>query len=237
MDVFKDTIIKLEEKPKMDNQINFFTVQDIMDEQEKGIPIDPNKTYDPLHFWEDFGDKYYKSFTKMQDVQKNLAWIVHKLGTLKIDTLLDVGCSFCRLEPFIIDAKSAKEVTGVDSSSKQLECANEYLKDYPQKDKIKTVNASVKHLPFENESFDCVITHELLMHLHPIKVWLAIKEMARVSKKYLLFVERFVYVGEHPQPHIWTHDYTKLINESALTIMESKLIGNGQIGIIMRKNR
>ena len=220
----------------MENQVNFFTVQDIWDEQEKGIAIDPTKTYDPLHFWEDYGDKYYKGFKKMQDVQKNLAWILHKLTTLKIDNLLDVGCSFCRLEPFIIDGKGAKEVTGVDISQKQLDCSVEYLKEYPGKDKIKVVNASVKRLPFESNSFDCVLTHEMLMHMHPGKIWLALRELSRVSKKYIMLIERFVYLGEHPQPHIWTHDYHKLAGDSALTILESKLIGNGEVGIILRKN-
>lgn len=219
----------------MENQVNFFTVQDMWDEMDKQIPIDCTKVYDPLLFWEDFGDKYFKSFKKMPDIQRNLAWSLHKLGILKVDTLLDVGCGFCRLDPFFIDGNAVKEITAVDFSPKQLACAEEYLKEFPKKDKIHIINASVKKLSFENNSFDCVYASEVLQHIPPQGIYTAIREMARVAKKYVVMVERFVYDGEHPQPHLWSHNYTKLGSECGLKLVESKLIGNGILGMIWKK--
>lgn len=219
----------------MENQINLFTVQDIWDEQDKQIPCDVTKKYDPLHFWEDYGEKYFKGFKRPQDIQKNLAWILHKLVSLKIDNLLDVGCSFCRLDPFFIDGKAVKEITAIDFSPKQLSCAEEYLKDYPNKDKIKIQNMSVKNLQFPDNTFDCVLSNECLQHLHLPSIQYAVREIFRVTKKYFVLVERFVFDEEHPQPHVWSHNYTKILTDCGFKILDAKLIGNGVIGMIVKK--
>ena len=218
-----------------ENQVNLFTINDIWEETDKQIPLDCTKTYDPLHFWEDYGDKYFKGFKNMTDIQRNVPYILHKVTSLKVDNLLDVGCGFCRLEPFLIDAKAVKEITSVDFSSKQIESAESYLKDYPTKDKIKLVKDSAKHLPFKENEFDCVLSVECLQHMHLPSVRYALHEMRRVSRKFVVLVERFVYEGEHAQPHLWSHNYVKLAGECGLKVLESKLIGNGIIATILRK--
>ena len=224
----------------MENQINLFTVQDIWDEQDKQIPIDCRKKYDPLHFWEDFGEKYLNLFNAKDpkikfDIQRNLGWILHKVRGLEIKTLLDVGCGFCRLEPFLLDGNAIEEATCIDISAKQIACVDVYLKDYPKRDKIKIVQASVKNLPFESNSFDCVLSSECFQHLHLPSVRAAFANIAKVSKKYLVVVERFVFEGEHPQPYLWSHNYIKLATDFGFKVLESKLIANGVMGIILEK--
>ena len=218
----------------MENQINFFTIQDVFDEIDKGQVIDQTKVYDPLHFWEDYGDKYFKSFKRMQDIQINLSWVVQILTSLKPESLLDVGCGFGRLEPFFIDAGVVDKVTGVDFSQKQLDSAVEYLKTYPKREKITLSKASAKNLPFKDKSFDIVLTSELFTHVPPNKVRNAFISLSRVAKKYIVCVERFVFPGEHPYPHIWTHDYVKQVGDWGITILQMKMIGNGMVGMILQ---
>lgn len=224
----------------MENQIQFFTIQDVWDEQDKQIPIDCTKIYDPLHFWEDYGEKYFNLFSSRDarirlDIQRNVGWLIHKVNLLKIDSVLDAGCGFNRIAPFLLDSNSAKEITGIDISPKQLAQTELYLAEYPKKDKIKTLVASAKHLPFLDDSFDLVISSECLQHIHLPSVQYAIRELRRVSKKYVILIERFVYDGEHPQPHIWSHNYMKLAGDAGYKVLESKLIGNGILGVILKK--
>ena len=219
----------------MENQVNLFTINDIWEETDKQIPLDCTKTYDPLHFWEDYGERYFNGFKNMNEIQRNVPWIIHKLTSLKVDTLLDVGCGFCRIEPFLIDSNAVKEITALDFSTKQIESAEKYLSEYPNKDKIKFVKDSVKHIPTGDNEFDCVLSVECLQHMHLPSVRYALHQMRRVTKKYIVLVERFVYDAEHPQPHLWSHNYLKLAGECGLKVLESKLIGNGIIGTILRK--
>lgn len=219
----------------MENQTNFFTVQDIYDEIDKNVPIDITKIYDPLHFWEDFGADYLKTHKKQKDVQKYVAYVILKLEALKVKSLLDVGCSFGRLEPFLLDSGCVEEITGVDISQKQLDSAEEYLKDYDKKDKIKFEKQSVKNLSFESNSFDCVLSCETLQHMHLPSVRYAIHNMERVAKKYVILIERFIFDGEHSQPHIWSHDYYKLCTNAGFKVLENRLIGNGIIALVLKK--
>lgn len=219
----------------MENQIRLFTVQDLWDERDKQTPVDLTKKYDPLHFWDDYGDRYAKGFDKPQEVQRNVAWIVFRMKSLGVESLLDVGCGFGRLEPFLIDGEAVKKITAIDISQKQLDSANKYLENYPQKDKITFVKESIKRTSFEANSFDCILSSECLMHQTYNKANLGIREMQRLTKKYIILVERFVYNGEHLYPHIWSHDYFKLVSNCGLTILENKAIGGGFIGMILKK--
>jgi len=219
----------------VENEIKFFTIQDIYDERDKQIPIDLTKKYDPLHFWEDYGDKYAKEFKKIQDIQRNIGWIVHRIKTLNVETLIDVGCGFGRLEPFLIDGANIKKITAVDFSQKQLNSAKDYLKEYPQIDKVTFLKASAKRIPVENSSFDCVLSSECLMHQNYNKTNHIIREMHRITKEYVILVERFIFDGEHPYPHVWSHNYSKLVGDIGFTILEAKVIGSGVITMVLKK--
>lgn len=222
-----------------ENQINFFTIEDVWNEKDKSLPADCTKIYDPQLFWDNFGDRYYKSHEKREHMQFGLngnnpvAWLIFKLESLKIDTLLEPGCGFARLAPFILDANAAKEYYGVDFSEKILSCSETYLKDYSKREKIHLQYSSAKKMPFPDKSMDVVMCSELLTHMTFAKANICIREFARIAKKYVIVLERFVYDGEHPYPYIWSHNLIELFKNSGLTILESKMIGNGIMASIL----
>jgi len=238
----------------MENQINFFTIDDLWNERDKSIPVDPTKVYDPLHFWDGYGERYYKQHEKREMFQFGLnnnnpvAWMVFKMKQLGIEKVLEAGCGFGRLAPFLIDGGAAKEYYGIDFSSKILEFWKDYLhakecddkcpkdckKQYTYLDKIHFENASAKNMPYEKKSMDAVITSELLTHMTSTKVDHCLREFRRIAKKYIILTERHVYPGEHPYPHIWSNDIPKLVYNLGFTVLESKFIGNGMVGIIAR---
>lgn len=243
----------------MDNQINFFTVQDIYNLTDKGEDLDFTKTYDPLHFWEDFGDKYFKGFDKPQEFMKYIPWLLKKFNVLKVDTLYDAGCGFCRVEPFLLQAKVVKEITAIDISQKQLDCAKDYLtptlplrpsfktdEEYKKaQEEHKKALERIEHIDIRKqtlkwstikpESYDCTMTIEVMQHLPISSVRYAIKELQKLSKKYVIIVERFVFDGEHPTPHIWSHNYAKMMTDIGLKLIEASNLGQGMIGMIFKK--
>ena len=225
-----------------ENQGNLFTIEDIWGERDKSVPADPQKTYDPLYFWDNFGENYYKSFGKKEQFQFGLdgnnpvSWLIFKLELLKAENILEAGCGFGRLAPFLIDSNAVKEYNGVDFSVKILKFAEAYLKDYPKDkmDRIKFHHASAKRMPFENKSIDVVLSSELLMHMTYTKVDHCLREFRRIAKKNIILIERFVFDGEHPYPHIWSHDLPKLVGDLGFTTLECKFVGNGMIGMILK---
>lgn len=217
------------------NQVNLFTVKDFFEAQDKNEVVDIKKKYDPLYFWDDYGDKYLKSFKKSQEVSKFAPWLVSVMKGLNIKTLYDAGCGFCRLEPFLLKSGVVEEVTAIDISQKQLDSAEEYLKDFEKRDKITIKKQSIKWSNTPPNSYDCTMSVECMQHLHLPSVRYAVKELEKLTRRYVVIVERFLYDGEHPFPHLWSHNYHKLTTDIGLKILESRFIGNGVVAMVLEK--
>lgn len=117
-----------------------------------------------------------------------------------VRTMLDVGCG----DGAITNHLARRwHVTGVDMS----ETALKHLE-------TESVQASATDLPFPNDSFDLVLSSEMLEHLPPEDYRQAISEMSRVTRRYLLLTVpyredlRFRQV-KCPrcgwQGHVWGH--------------------------------
>ena len=89
--------------------------------------------------------------------------------------ILDVGCASGRMANEISKFFPQSRITAVDVYRKAIEFGQ---KAYPQ---INFKVADAHKLPFKSNSFDLVITYEVIEHLaHPLK---ALTEMKRVMKK------------------------------------------------------
>ena len=227
--------VKQEVKPEVSQKDNLFTIKDLYGFFDKNEIVDVTKPYDPLHFWEDFGDKYYKGIKKPAEVTKYVPYLVSRMKSLKVDSLYDAGCGFARLVPFLLDAECVKNVTCVDISQKQLDSAKDYLKDYKHMDKITFKKQSIKWSNDPGYSYDCTMSVECMQHLRLPTVRYAIKQLHKLSRKYVVIIERFVFDGEHPFPHLWSHNYFKLASDIGLKILEAKFIDNGVIAMVFKK--
>lgn len=218
-----------------ENQINLFTIEDLYKLHDKQEPIDFTKKYDPLYFWDNAGDKYFKSFKKANELAKFTPWLVSAIKILKVKTLLDAGCGFARIEPFLLDSGVVEEVTGIDISQKQLDSATKYLEGYEKKDKIKLQKQTIKWSNTPPNSYDCVLSVECIQHMQLSSARYAIRELQKLTRKYAIIVERFVYDREHPFPHLWSHNYPKLVTDMGFKMLEGKVIDNGVIGLVLEK--
>jgi ubiquinone/menaquinone biosynthesis C-methylase UbiE len=98
--------------------------------------------------------------------------------------VLDISCGTGELLKELHGRKPLLDLSGIDLSSKMLEQVKRKLGN-----KVKIIEGDVHNLPYENETFDIVITTEAFHHYHSPS--LAIKEMKRVlvNKGKLIIVD------------------------------------------------
>lgn len=92
-----------------------------------------------------------------------------------VRNILDVGCGNGIFVNTLLSSNSSLDISAVDRSAKALE----YVR-------TKKVQAEITDLPFQNGQFDCVTCLEVLEHLSLEDFHLAMKEITRVSNKYLI---------------------------------------------------
>ncbi|UCE37097.1 MAG: methyltransferase domain-containing protein [Thermoplasmata archaeon] len=91
--------------------------------------------------------------------------------------ILDVGCGTGAVT-LDIALLSKGEVVGIDIDTGKLQEAIKALRNVPN---IKLMEGDVLSLPFEDETFDCVVFNIVLMHVKEQQR--AVDEMARVTQK------------------------------------------------------
>lgn len=104
--------------------------------------------------------------------------MIKELGKIKASSVLDVGCG----EGFTLDRLSKNNIgtdlVGIDFSPVAINLGRVLFPKYQLE------VGDIYHLSFKNNSKDLVVCTEVLEHLeHPRE---ALKELVRVSKKYLL---------------------------------------------------
>lgn len=112
--------------------------------------------------------------------QARYEWILRTMGDIRGRKILDLGCGDGSLTYIL--TKSGAVVTGVDNEERGLEYARENLSSVDDGTlKYEFINASAYELPFQNESFDAVVSCEVIEHLREPDRMLS--ESSRVLKK------------------------------------------------------
>ncbi|SDT85514.1 class I SAM-dependent methyltransferase [Desulfobacula phenolica] len=100
------------------------------------------------------------------------------------DRVLDVGCGKGFLLYEFTQSQPGLEVVGLDISDYAIKNAKPEIKPYLQK-------GHAKELPFEDNSFDLVVSVTTLHNLYCMEFFSALKEIQRVSKNSYVCVESY----------------------------------------------
>lgn len=118
---------------------------------------------------EEFYSNVYKNNLLSTSEQKRINFFLSKIPIS--NRVLDLGCADGR----IIDKINAAYKIGIDFVIQPL-----------QDVKTKVYASNISNLPFDDNSFDLVISSEVLEHLDTKPFISALKEMNRVSSKYII---------------------------------------------------
>ena len=124
----------------------------------------------------------YQKHTSKNPLKQFFVWnffriFNNQLKDLKIETILDAGCGEGFTLAKLKEKGIGKKFTGVDASKDAIELSKKINPD------LSLDLGNIYKLPFKDKSFDLVLCTEVFEHLDNSKK--ALKELARVSKKYI----------------------------------------------------
>jgi len=103
------------------------------------------------------------------------------------------------------------------------------------RDKIHLELGDIRQMKYLDGQFDCVMSNETLQHLKPTDVYKAAGEMKRVAGKYILCMERWAFPSEHSEPHIWSHDLSKIFSDIGCDVLQCTTVVPGIQGLVIKK--
>ena len=128
---------------------------------------------------------YWNKYTDENESKNNqefAKFILDLATSLRSNSVLEVGCNSGK---DLKDFPENIEVCGLDLNEHALDVAR---KKFP---KFQFKNGSVLNIPYEDSSIDFVFTHYLLNYIPEQEMEKAIKELYRVSSKYILTCELY----------------------------------------------
>lgn len=164
-----------------------------------------------INAWKDkFGEDYTKR--NQYDWRKRIP--VFRKILPKVKDALEIGsnCGFNLM---------ALENLGIDAMGIE---PNPYARKEADKQHLLTFPGEATAIPFNDEKFDLVFTSGVLIHVPPKELTKAMKEIIRVSRKYVLAIEyeapeetMVVYRGKRDM--LWKRPYGRLYKKLGLTLV------------------
>jgi len=105
--------------------------------------------------------------------------VMNLVKTEKMQNILDVATGTGRFAR-MLSKEPKNKVVGFDYSKKMIK-----LLKKNKDNKFEKVRGDAETLPFKNNSFDCVTSMRFMIHYDDLSIFL--KEMSRVSRKYIVF--------------------------------------------------
>ena len=177
--------------------------------------------YIPTLLWEDLGNDYLSTFSlddrgNVSPINLNVKAITSRINSIKdeetISSVLDVGCGFGRVLAYLNKIKIAPRIVGIEKSQSMINSSRIFFERILQP--LPTIiKGDVFALPFKDEEFDLSYTHVVLTHIHPKDVKKAQKEISRVTKKFIIHIERYIFPYEHYHQYRWSHDLVPYYEE------------------------
>lgn len=130
-----------------------------------------------------------KRFFHPEGIKENettMAALSRAFDGVSIKNILDIPCGTGRFTRFFYDR--GYRYVGSDISLEMMEVLQR--DEQPRREPIPLVQCDAEHLPFKDNAFDCVVSIRFLNHLPGGIRRNALREMRRVSRKWLVVQSR-----------------------------------------------
>ncbi len=168
--------------------------------------------YSPRFFWDGWAPDFIKDTWQVK-IHRQHAWLLAKVRESSPVSMLEVGCGFGRNINFLIKNGAGSSIEGFDISRSMINLAKKRIDNGNVKlfvDNISDTRTKGK--------YDLVFTHGVLMHVKPSELEGAVKNLVRLSGKYLILIEQN-YGGNK---YTFKHDYRKYLGKQRIKIIEYK---------------
>ncbi len=174
------------------------------------------KLADQRDYWQRRGAVYRREILASGYLDREVFFqdmLVDRLRGLEFSSFFEAGCGFGWNLARVRREFPAVRVGGLDFSWSQLANSREYLPDA----RFLLANGDACRMPFTDDAFDVGFSLGVFMNIHPARIGLALREMLRVSRRYVIHLE---YDDAHttpalrekraPKTNIVGHDYKAL---------------------------
>ncbi len=185
----------------------------------KTLGITFPKLKDQRDYWNDRGAYYQETFCQYGFLDRENFFqdlLFEQLKELDFSSCFEAGCGFGWNIRRAKEAFPHARVGGLDFSHGQLKNAQTYMKGHD----IQIAIGDNRKMPFADNAFDVGFSVGVFMNIHPDYIKMAIGEMIRVSRKYILHLE---YDENHTTPelkkaraiktNVISHDYKELYED------------------------
>ena len=181
-----------------------------------------------------FGEGYTKrNDLPIKEMERKAKWMLGKnykelftelFGTKKIQNILEVGCNIGKKLEIMSQITNAK-LYGVEPQQQAVEMVHSRLS------KLNVIQGTAYDLPFKDNFFDLVFTSVVLIHIPPKALKLAMSEIYRFSKKYIMGLEYWenkptqtIYHGK--KELLWKTDFPRqyLKYNSGLNLVKEMVV-------------
>lgn len=155
-----------------------------------------------------------------EHVDAELLEIIQKL---QVHTILEVGCGTGLVLGVL---KLFFKALGVDFSKERLKISKNFGE---------VILADASFLPFKSETFDVVLTKTTLMHIPSWHILKTLKELKRVTKRYIVCEEFYDPHKITPLAlHCFNHNYPEISRKLHLSTMKTKYLNKHYIMVFSK---
>jgi len=184
------------------------------------------KLADQRDYWIDRGQVYRDEILSSGYLDREVFFqdmLTDYLKRVEFSSFFEAGCGFGWNIGRIRKDFPETRVGGLDFSLTQLGNSKNYLPD----SKFQLANGDACNMPFTDNAFDVGFSLGVFMNIHPDKIEAALREMLRVSGKYVIHLEydETNTTGElrkkrAPKTNIVGHDYKALYESYGCEVLE-----------------
>ncbi len=191
--------------------------------------------YLPMRFWSKYSKAHPMAWNKPENYIE-MDMLIRWIRQYSIEgNILDVGSGWGRLCKRLRERDIRNKIAMCDISP-------EYIREAKALTDILPTWWDGKTLPYEENSFNLIVAQSLLLHVNSRSIRKVFSELIRVSREYIYIAtsnpkrtKERIKKNQDSRAYVFTHDYTHLIKDFQLEIVEVKCPNELRIAWLLRK--